>query len=270
LGLLAAIASRHERTERTRWVRWWMRRLLRGLGVQVHEHGLPHGAPTLLVANHVSWLDIPCLLARADGVFVAKAEVADWPLIGRLATGVGTLFLERGCGAAATVAQMSAVLAAGENVAIFPEGTSTDGRAVRAFHARLFQAALTAAAPVQAVAIRYPHPPGGAHPTVPFIGDDSFVPHLWRLLGEELIDVELAFLPPMPATGCGRRMLAERSRKQIILALTAACGAPVDVTDASSALQAAVTPDREHAGPRNPETHPCKTLTRAASPAPGA
>lgn len=268
LAPLAAAGSRRERRQRQQWVRWWMRRLLHIVGIEVRAHGLPHAAPALLVANHVSWLDIPCLLACTDAVFVAKAEVARWPLVGSLAARTGTLFLDRGQGAEATTARMGARLRAGESVAIFPEGTSTNDCAVRRFHARLFEAARIAAVPVQAVAIRYPHP-AGAHPTAPFIGDDSFVPHLWRLLNEKGIDCDLTFGQPIVADG-DRRSLARRSQEQISLALAAAHRAPLAVIDASPALQAAVTAAREHARSRHPETQAWTTSASPASPAPGA
>lgn len=269
LAALAAGGSRHARGQRQYWVRWWMRRLLRGLGVRVRTHGMAHDTPELLVANHVSWLDIPCLLACTDTIFVAKAEVARWPLIGRLAAGAGTLFLDRGRGAGEIAARVGAVLATGENVMIFPEGTSTDGRGVRPFHARLFQVARVADVPVQAVAIRYPHR-RGSHPVVPFIGEDSFVPHLWRLLGETRIDAELVFCPPRPAANRDRRTLAEEAREQIARVLTTAGPPPVPVTHASSALQAQVTPPGDHAGPRYPETRTWKSSRMPANPAPGA
>jgi 1-acyl-sn-glycerol-3-phosphate acyltransferase len=269
LAALAAGGSRHARGQRQYWVRWWMRRLLRGLGVEVRTHGFVHATPELLVANHVSWLDIPCLLACTDAVFVAKAEVARWPLIGRLAAGAGTLFLDRGRGAGEIAARAGAALTAGENVMVFPEGTSTDGRGVRPFHARLFQAARAADVPVQAVAIRYPHP-RGSHPVVPFIGEDSLVPHLWRLLGESRIDAELVFCPPRPAANRDRRTLAEEARGQIARVLTAAGPQPATVTPASSALQARVTPAGDHAGPRHPETRTWKSSETPANPAPGA
>lgn len=269
LAPLAAAGSRRNRRQRQQWVRWWMRHLLRIVGIEVRAHGVPLAAPALLAANHISWLDIPCLLACTDAVFVAKTEVARWPLIGSLAARVGTLFLERGRGADATAAQMTAMLRAGESVVIFPEGTSTDGRAPRPFHARLFQAAPAAAVPVQSVAIRYPHPTG-THPTVPFIGDDSFVPHLWRLLGEPRIEAELVFCPPLPVADCDRRTLAKRSRGRIAEVLAAAHPGPANVTDASSALQAPVTPSGEHAGPRHPETRAWKSSRTPVNPAPGA
>jgi len=184
----------------------------------VHCAGAIHPAPALVVANHISWLDIPCLFACTDGVFVAKRDVARWPLIGALAAAVGTLFLARGQESSTAAERMTWLLAAGERVVIFPEGTSTDGAGVSIFHARLFQAAIRAGSAVQAVAIHYPHA-HGLHPLVPFVGNDEFIHHLWRLLGEETIEAQIRFCAPLPAAGQERRVLAAQSRRQICNAL---------------------------------------------------
>ena len=208
---------------RSRLVRWWMRVLVRGIGVRVFSKGQVHPAPILLVANHISWLDIPCLLACTEGLFVAKHEVARWPLIGILARQIGTLFLERGHGAGNTVQRMRSALVRGERVVLFPEGTSSDGHDVRPFYARLYQAATDSGVRVQAIAIGYPCS-GGVHPRVPFIGDDNFVSHLWRLLGEKRIDAHIDFCAPIVTLDCQRSDLAVRTRNQIIAALRTSTG----------------------------------------------
>lgn len=218
LAPLEHLASARTRAYRQRVVRGWMRWLLVILGVRLKVSGAPHGEPALMVANHVSWLDIPCILGHADTVFVAKSEVRRWPLIGRLATSAGTIFLTRGGGAEAAIARMTTALNSGLHTVIFPEATSTHGHEVRPFHARLFAAAQTTGAAVQPVAIRYPLA-DGIHPLVPFVNDDAFVPHLWRLLGESRIDAEILFLVPHPSRGAKRRALAEHSRDQIRAAL---------------------------------------------------
>jgi 1-acyl-sn-glycerol-3-phosphate acyltransferase len=108
------------------------------------------------VANHVSWLDIPCLLALIDATFVAKDEVARWPLVGDLAVQVDTIFFPRGEGQAQAAAErMMWHLVRRRSVMFFPEGTTTDGTTVRHFHSRLFQAATRTGTSVQPIAIRY-------------------------------------------------------------------------------------------------------------------
>ena len=150
LAPLAALQRTGSRYHRARIVRSWMRRLLAMLSARVLLHGQPVPGPALLVANHVSWLDIPCVLGSVEAIFVAKDDVARWPVIGRLASTAGTIFLQRGFGTTEALARMVAALRDGERVMIFPEGTSTDGTIVRTFHARLYQAAIETGAPVQA------------------------------------------------------------------------------------------------------------------------
>jgi len=255
-------------------VRGWMRSLLRIMGVRVHCQGRAHDAPVLLVANHISWLDIPCLLACTDGLFVAKQEVARWPLIGLLARQVGTLFLERGQSGGKTAARMASALARGERVVLFPEGTSTDGRGVRPFYARLYQAAIDAPARVQAVAICYPHA-AGAHPHVPFLGDDNLLGHLWRLLGEPGIDVRVLFCAALAVHGCRRSDLAVRSRNQISAVLRAGTGndtgqPDIVVRHRSYLLQPPVIRDHDIRDPDTSAAMPWRTVTRTTAPEPGA
>jgi 1-acyl-sn-glycerol-3-phosphate acyltransferase len=141
-------------------VRWWVRGILRILNVRLEVDGDISTETTLFAANHVSWLDIPCLRAVLDAEFVAKQEVARWPVIGRMARRAGTLFLHRGERDASFAAAnaMGRALGAGRSVVIFPEGTTGDGRRLGHFHARLYQAAIRARRPVQAVAVTYPYP----------------------------------------------------------------------------------------------------------------
>jgi lyso-ornithine lipid O-acyltransferase len=195
-------------------VAWWHRRLLRAVGVVVEHAGTPvPGA--LLVVNHVSWLDIPVLGGLAPVRFLSKAEVRQWPVIGWLAVLAGTLFMQRGAHQASATAELiAAELQAGATVAIFPEATTGDGRALKRFHARLLAAADGGRIPVQPVAIRYGR---AAEPdaVAPFIGDDSLLPHLGRVLRHPSLSVRVSFLPRIDAAGCSRRALAEVARAAI-------------------------------------------------------
>lgn len=218
---LAAVSGldRHDRWRATT-VRAWMRALLRILNVNLRVHGIPRGGAVLICANHVSWLDIPCLRAVVDAGFIAKEEVRRWPLVGGMAARAGTLFLARGERDATSrvTEHMTWRLAAGAPIIVFPEGTSTDGTGVLRFHARLYQAATRQHGHVQAVAIRYPRA-AGINPVVPFVGDDDLASHLWRLLGEDRIEAELHFCAPLSAHGRERRALANATREQILGAL---------------------------------------------------
>ena len=207
--------------------RGWNRRLCRLLDLRVTICGRIAPASTLLVANHISWLDIPCLHAVTEGSFVAKEEVARWPLVGAMAREAGTLFLRRGDRfALETVGErMTWLLKRGHNIILFPEGTTTDGATVQRFHSRLYQSALRAHAYVQPVAVSYPHR-AGVNPAVPFLGDDNLARHLWTLLAEPSVEVTLTFCPAVSAAAfASRRAAAEHTRAQIAdaLGLVAPC-----------------------------------------------
>lgn len=200
---------------------WWRARIARILHVQVRVRGRPVEGSALLVANHVSWLDIPVLGWIPAISFLSKAEVRRWPLIGWLAARGGTLFIRRGARGEADNAaeQITWHLVRGRKVLLFPEGTTTDGSGVRAFHPRLFASAVLADVPIQPVALRYTLPQGQAHgtphPSAPFIGDDTFPAHLWRVLGEASIVAEVEFLAPLRARGRDRKTLAREARECI-------------------------------------------------------
>lgn len=199
-------------------VRWWMAGICRILNLRIRIEGEVCGEPVLLVANHISWLDVPCLLATVNAVCLSKAEVKAWPVVGALAAHAGTLFIRRGEHTATGVAdQMARSLQGKLSVVFFPEGTSTDGETVRTFHPRLYHAAIQAQTSVQAVAIAYPHP-AGVNPVAPYINDVKLLDHLWGVLAEPVVDVRLTFCEPVTATG-DRRALAVRTRGQILEAL---------------------------------------------------
>lgn len=221
LAVLAHFSGENARRWRAQLVQWWSRGVCRILNVRIHVHGCISPAPTLYVANHISWLDIPCLNAVMAASFVSKEDVMRWPVIGRMALRADTIFIKRGEPSAATLAaeQMTWALTRKRGLITFPEGTTTDGRGVRQFHARLYQAAIRTHAPVQAVAIRYPHA-NRVNPVVPFIDDDTLIGHLWALLKEQSIAVTLTFCPPFFAVAAmPRRALAQSTRSQIIEAL---------------------------------------------------
>ena len=201
-------------------VRTWMQALLGIINVKLRPFGEVKTGAVFYCANHISWLDIVCLRTLVGAVFIAKSEVRHWPLVGGMAEKAGTVFLRRGrqddTGHVAD--RMTWMLSAGKSVMVFPEGTSTDGRLVRQFHARLYQAAIRMHGQVQAIAIRYPF--GTAmNPAVPFIGDDNMARHLWRLLGENDITADLHFCPALEADRYERRALAHLTRSQILEAL---------------------------------------------------
>lgn len=201
-------------------VAWWHRRLCRIFGLRVRFDGMRVDGSALLVANHVSWLDIPLLGALLPMQFVAKQEVRDWPLLGWLAAQAGTLFIKRGGRNAAqsVIDDMVARLTVGRSIMLFPEGTTTTGRGVRRFHSRLFGAAIQSQVMVQPIAIRYLHK-GRPHPVVPFVGEADLISHIHNLLKVDDIEVRLCYMPPLNAQEFSRKTLAVASRASIMAAL---------------------------------------------------
>jgi len=202
------------------------------LGVDLVVRGAPPaGEPVLFVPNHVSWLDVWAVNAVAPARFVAKAEVARWPVAGAITRGFGAVSIKRGCPRDAwrVKNRLAAHLAAGERVAGFPEGTTTDGSRLCHFHPAIFQAAVDARAPVQPIAIRYRTPDGSPCRAAPFIDDMTFVDSLRRIVAAPGIRAEIAFLPPRPAGGACRKALATWAREAIArqLALPAGRTAPM-------------------------------------------
>jgi 1-acyl-sn-glycerol-3-phosphate acyltransferase len=203
-----------------RMVRWWTTVLLRIFGLRVRRYGQPLPDPVMFVANHVSWLDIELVHTQRAVCFVAKAEIARWPLIGWLASRGGTIFHRRGSNdsLARVMAVMVERLRAGRAVAAFPEGGTGNARELRTFHARIFQAALDADAPLQPVALRYSRD-GDAWPGVAFAPGESFFANAWRRAGEPTLDAEVHFLEPLSERDSGRKRLAEQARTRIGAAL---------------------------------------------------
>jgi lyso-ornithine lipid O-acyltransferase len=200
----------------------WYRRALEVAGVDVRWRGSQARGAALVVANHVSWLDIPVLGSHLDVRFLSKSEVARWPLIGWLARRHGTLFIQRGAHEVETlIRDIADVLEQDQRVAIFPEATTTRGDEVRHFHPRLFAAAIATGTPIQPVAIDYGREPEGGPPQASSTGGDSLLPHAWRLLGRKRTVVELHILPPLEVDpDMARRDLAERTRRAIVAELS--------------------------------------------------
>ena len=209
---------------RQRRIQVWSSQMLICLGLELRVTGQPaaHG-PMLLVANHISWVDITALHAARFCRFVSKADVKHWPLIGALASGVGTLFIERESrrDAMRMVQHMAQSLRDGDVLAIFPEGTTSDGTGLRPFHANLFQAAISADAPVQPVAINFIDIQSGMLTTAPgYINDDTLLVSVWRTLCTPGIAVVINFGAPQSAQGRDRRAWAAQVREAVQLLRT--------------------------------------------------
>ncbi len=193
-------------------VQRWARGMLAVLGIGLEVHGEPvAGGPALLVSNHISWLDILVVHAGRYCRFVSKADVHHWPLIGPLATGAGTLYIERASrrDAMRVVHHMADALRAGDVLAVFPEGTTSDGRDLLPFHGNLLQAAIHAEVPVQPLALRFIDAATREPSFSPcYIGDDTLVGSLWRTLTGPRILAVVRYGAPQPCAGRDRRAWA--------------------------------------------------------------
>ena len=206
-----------------RLIRAWQSGLMRVFGIRMRSVGTPLPGPTVFVANHVSWIDIVALHSQRMMGFVAKKEIAGWPLVGWLASRGETIYHQRGNteSLGGVLHEMLARLRAGRSVGVFPEGRTRGGHEVGPFHARIFLAAVEAGVPVQPVALRYGNR-GDAQTIVAFGPTENFAQNFLRLLGEPPRTAEAIFLEPIPAGGGeGRRRIAELARERIVAALQA-------------------------------------------------
>ncbi|MGV8806071.1 MAG: lysophospholipid acyltransferase family protein [Polaromonas sp.] len=216
LWIAAVRLPRLQSAQQQARVQAWSLALLGHLGIALEIRGQPPvTGPMLLVANHLSWLDIPVLHAARYCRFVSKADVQDWPLVGTLATAAGTLYIERSSrrDAMRMVHLMRDALCAGEVLAVFPEGTTGDGRTLLPFHANLLQAALAAHAPAQPVGLRFIDRASGQVSYAPsFTGDETLLGSVWRTVCAPPLVALVHYGPPEPAGEHDRRSLSQQLR----------------------------------------------------------
>ncbi|MFF0837577.1 MULTISPECIES: lysophospholipid acyltransferase family protein [unclassified Streptomyces] len=200
------------------WVRRWCRAVVRAAGVRIRLTGsAPADGGVLLVANHISWLDIPLLAAVRPARMLAKSEIRRWPVAGRLAARAGVLFIERDRLRAlpGTVARIGAALRAGAAVAVFPEGSTWCGRTGGHFRRAVFQAALDAGAPVQPVRLSYRGAGTTDATAAAFVGEDTLFASLWRVASARGLVAEVEVRPLIPAgRHHDRRALARAAEPQ--------------------------------------------------------
>jgi 1-acyl-sn-glycerol-3-phosphate acyltransferase len=209
------------RRAQMRWCRW----LCRVYGIELELGGQSLAPPPVLLAsNHVSWLDIVVISAVQPVVFLSKSEVADWPLVGPVATGLGTLYIQRGRRTAAQSAidAMIGALKERRRVLFFPEGTTGTGIDLLPFRPRLFQAAIDAGVPVQPVAIDYRLPDGSHADAVSFRPGQSLANNVWALASIPRLRVRIDAGSPIPTDGASRSELSSRTRSSIRRRLTSA------------------------------------------------
>ena len=180
--------------QRARWVQDSSRRILSSLGIKYEVQGEPP-ASGLVVANHLSYLDILILSAAMPCFFVAKAEIASWLFFGMATRCGGTIYIDRASRASAekVAATIASRLQMPIHVLFFPEGTSSDGSGLLPFHARLFEPAIRARSTITPASVRYRLQHGMPERELCWFGDEAFLPHLWKALGYPGFTAEVRF-----------------------------------------------------------------------------
>lgn len=218
--------------DRAHEVERWARKMLEILGITLVVQGTPPASgPLLLIVNHVSWLDILTIHAARHVRFVAKSNIKGWPVIGSLSTGAGTLYIERERrrDAMRLVHHMAEALREGDLIAVFPEGTTSDGRTLLPFHANLLQAAISSGAPVQPAALRFALSSNGETSYAPaYVDEDTLLESVWRTLSAPPLTAYLRFGEPQDSRGRERRAWATALHTEVdaLRAHTRADGVP--------------------------------------------
>jgi len=202
----------------------WSAQLMRHMGTQLTIHGEPprhDRTPFMLVANHVSWLDIFAINAAVPTRFVAKSEVRAWPLVGWLCAKADTLFIERERrrDLARLDDAISDALRNQSAMGVFLEGTTTDGSEVLPFHSSLLRSAQAVNVPIYPVAIQYRRSDGSLCTEAAYDGDKSLLDTVRLMLTQHAIHAHVHFLPPLLSAGLHRKQLAQRLREQIVARL---------------------------------------------------
>lgn len=223
LAAAALIFPLAPRSARLALRRRWATSVLEGIGLAVRLEGAAIAPGSLLLANHVSWLDILVLASRTPATFVAKSEVRRWPAIGWLAAGAETLFLERASGRSllAVKNRVAALLSEGRGVALFPESTTSKGEAVLPFRSGLLQAAVDSDKPVQAIALAYRDAQGRLSAAAAFVDDMSLLQSILAVCRAGPIAASVAVTAPVAPGGRTRKVLARQARGAVAVMLAA-------------------------------------------------
>jgi len=221
LPLVVILILVFQKTENRKMNKWvinsWSNLLCYICGLKVINKGRIHSNPVLLVANHVTWLDIPVIHSRKLAGFVAKKEIASWPLLGLAVKSGETLFIARGQKESRqkVLQSIKKRLQQGRSIALFPEGKATDGTYLGRFHRPLMQAAIEVEKPIQAIAIKYLKRDGTRNDEICFIEDEKFVSNVFRILSLPRSTVELNFCETIDTKNKSAREVALLTHQQV-------------------------------------------------------
>jgi 1-acyl-sn-glycerol-3-phosphate acyltransferase len=206
-------------TQKQQAIQRWAQQVLAVLEIEVHTNTpAPQGFAGLVVSNHLSWLDVLVLQSLMPAAFVAKTEVRRWPLVGYMAQACATIFVDRASArsAHAMVDHTVAAIAQGQAIAVFPEGTSSDGTGLGRFHANIFESAIRAQAPVQLLTLKYLDRTTGAVDTAAhFTGDMTLLASLQRVTATSRIRAQVHIGDCISAQGHSRKSLALQAHTQM-------------------------------------------------------
>jgi 1-acyl-sn-glycerol-3-phosphate acyltransferase len=217
LLIVALIYPRKDNAWQRATVQRWGKQLLDLLNVELKIHGELPAGKKLIVSNHISWLDNFVVQALCPAHFVAKSEIRDWPVMGWLVAHTGALFIERARRhhTLKINQDMMAALDSGDNIALFPEGTTGDGMTVRSFHSSLLQACIGSNAALMPMGLRYVSADGEQTHAADYVGDMNFMTSLKNVLREEKMIAELRIGPAINAAGKSRRDLAHEAEQAV-------------------------------------------------------
>lgn len=218
--ILRFVYPRATPARRRALMHWWSGKLLSILNITPQVEGAPPApreTQAMIVANHVSWIDIFLISNVRPTRFVAKSEILAWPVAGWIADRAGTLFIRRDQirDMARIDARVREVLQEGDCVGLFPEGITTEGDELRKFHTSLFEPAVANGAHVHPTAIRYEHPDGSLCRQMSFIGERTFAESMGLILRQREVRARIMFAPPVETAGVSRRDVARRVESEI-------------------------------------------------------
>jgi 1-acyl-sn-glycerol-3-phosphate acyltransferase len=202
-------------------IQGWSQKLLAIFNVHTKMNLTNASLGSVIVSNHISWLDIFVINSLAPSRFVAKSDIRSWPMLGWLAEKGGTIFIARGSktNLKRIYHYLVEQIEVGERVAFFPEGGVASQGEVLPFHANLFEAAIHGKVPVQPIALRYLTLTSELHPAIEFGGDTKFITSLVSVLNADVIIVELNGLEPIASENMHRRDLATATQRVVVTAL---------------------------------------------------